>query len=175
MKTIVGLFDDFAQAKSAALELESAGISHEDISVVANNETNQHVVNAEGRSGHAVGHDAKVGAEIGGVAGLLMGLTAFAIPGFGWIAGAGWLAGMIMGAGVGAVAGGLVGLLTHVGVPAEDASYYTEGVRRGGTLIAVRAEEADVARISQILNTRGAANIEERAASYRNEGFVPQV
>ena len=178
MKTIVGLFDDFAQAKNAALEVEKAGIAHNDISVVANNESGQYAPTTPTpptteTTGAAITHDAVVGAEIGGVAGLLMGLTAIAIPGFGWIAGAGWLMGMLMGAGVGALAGGLIGALTHAGVPEEEAAYYHEGVRRGGTLVAVKAEDTQAARVAQILSAHGAVNIDERASTYRNEGFVP--
>ena len=175
MKTVVSLFDDFAQASSAAVELERMGLSHNDISVLANNESGAHGSNTapvEHGMGHAVTKDAGVGAEIGGVLGLLAGLSLFVIPGLGFIAGAGWLAGMLTGAGIGAVAGGLVGALTHVGVPATDAAYYNEGVRRGGTLVAVRADDAGVASIAQVLGTHGAVNIEERAATYRADGFV---
>jgi len=181
MKTIVGLFDDFAQAKQAALDLEAAGISHDDISIVANNEGGRYAANSgetiatdDGTtvSGHAIGHDAKVGAGIGGVAGLVLGLTGLAIPGLGWIAGAGWLMGAILGAGTGAVIGGLVGALTHVGVPHEDATHYTEGVRRGGTLLAVKATDEQAYRVAQILSDGGAVNIDERAEQYRSEGFV---
>ncbi len=179
MKTVVGLFDDYSQAKSAAVEIERSGVSHSDISVLANNETEVHgarTVAASGTGmGHAVTKDAGVGAEIGGVLGLLAGLSLFVVPGLGFIAGAGWLAGMLTGAGIGAIAGGLVGVLTHVGVPHEEAAYYNEGVRRGGTLVAVRAEDISATSIAQVLSTHGAVNIEERAATYRNEGFVPQV
>jgi uncharacterized protein (TIGR02271 family) len=175
LKTIVGLFDDMAEAKKAAHDLEAAGVAHNDISFVANNEGAKHVANTAVPtvSGHAIGHDAVVGAEIGGVAGLLLGLTAFAIPGLGWIAGAGWLMGMIYGAGTGAVVGGLVGALTHIGVPAEDAAHYNEGVRRGGTLLAVKAEDNMAAKVAQILGADGAVNIDERAEQYKQQGFLP--
>ena len=175
MKTIVGLFDDMAAAKKAAHDLEAAGIPHNDISFVASNETQQHASHdtAPTVSGHAIGHDAIVGAEIGGVAGLILGATALAIPGLGWIAGAGWLMGMIYGAGTGLVVGGLVGALTHIGVPAEDAAHYNEGVRRGGTLLAVKSEDSMAARVAQILGADGAVDIDERAAQYKQEGFLP--
>lgn len=185
MKTIVGLFDDMEQAKSAALSLERMGVAHNDISLVANNENGRYAptgaattgtttagTGAPAVTGHAIGHDAVVGAEIGGVAGLLIGLTGLAIPGLGWIAGAGWLMGLVAGAGTGAVIGGLVGALTHVGVPHEDASYYNEGVRRGGILVAVKAQDDQAQQVAQVLSQGGAVNIEERAAQYRREGFV---
>ncbi len=181
MKTIVGLFDTFDEAKKAATDLESAGVGHNDISIVANNENGQYAANSTDTtttgephvSGHAIGHDAVVGAEYGGVAGLLLGLTGLAIPGLGWIATAGWLGGMILGAATGAVVGGLVGALTSVGVPADDASHYNEAVRRGGILLAVRAQDEQAQRVAEILGEDGAVNIDERVDQYRNEGYVP--
>lgn len=177
MKTVVGLFDDYAQARNAALDVERSGISHDDISVLANNGTDsEHVrrdyVDAPSTMGHAITKDAGVGAEIGGVLGLLAGMSLFTIPGLGFIAGAGWLAGMLTGAGLGAITGGLVGMLTHIGVPATDAYYYEEGLRRGGTLVAVRVQDSSAANVARVLNNDGAVNIEERAATYRSEGFV---
>ncbi len=177
MKTIVGLFDSMEQAKKAGLDLEAAGIAHDDISFVANNETGAHAANnaAPTVTGHAVGHDAKVGAGVGGVAGLIIGLTGLAIPGLGWIATAGWLMGAVLGAGTGAIVGGLVGALTHVGVPAEDASHYTEGVRRGGTLVAVRSSDEMAMRVAEILGDDGAVDIDERAKQYASDGYVAPV
>jgi len=178
LKTVVGLFDDMAQAKAAALNLENAGISHNDVSIVANNEGGRYAPvasddNSSSGGGHAIGRDALVGAEIGGVAGLLMAITGFAIPGLGWIAGAGWLMATILGAGTGALIGGLVGALTDVGVPEADAAHYNEGVRRGGTLVAVRAQEDMAMRVAQILGDAGAVNIDERAAQYDQPATLP--
>lgn len=184
MKTIVGLFDRFDQAQSAMQELERAGIPHNDISLIANNATgeyNQYVnrdtttttttAPAEGMTGAGAG--ATTGAVVGGVAGLLMGLGVFAIPGFGPIVAAGWLVSTITGAGIGALAGGLIGALTDIGVPAEEASYYNEGVRRGGTLLAVKAEDNLANSVAQILDDNGAVDIDQRGATYRQEGFLP--
>ncbi len=181
MKTVVGLFDTFEQARKAAQDLENARISHDDISIVANNEGGQYAANPSTTTtedtseyrGHAIGHDAVVGAEIGGVAGLLIGMTGLAIPGLGWIATAGWLGGLLLGAGTGAVIGGLVGALTNVGVPEEDAYHYNEAVRRGGVLLAVRAQDDRAGEVATILGNDGAVNIDERAEQFRNEGTLP--
>jgi len=179
LKTVVGLFDEIAQAKTAALDLEGAGIAHNDISIVANNEGGRYAKSTgdtgtrdAGGTG-AIGQDAAIGAGIGGVAGLLMALSGVVIPGFGWIAGAGWLMALILGAGTGAVVGGLIGALTTVGVPEEDAAHYNEGVRRGGTLLAVKAQDEMAPRVAQILSQDGAVDIDERAAQYAQEGFKP--
>jgi len=179
LKTVVGLFDDWAQAKKAALDVEAEGIPHNDISIVANNEGGKYVPTDGSATpdttttGNAIGQDALVGAGIGGVAGLLVGLSGVVIPGLGWIAGAGWLMATLVGAGTGAVVGGLIGALSSVGVPEEEAAYYTEGVRRGGILLAIKAPDNVAHRVAQIIGDDGAVNIEERAAQYRQEGFQP--
>ena len=115
----------------------------------------------------------KSGAEWGAGIGFLVGLTGLAIPGLGWIAAAGWFAGTILGAGTGAVIGGLVGALTHVGVPHEDAVHYTEAVRRGSVLLAVRADDSAAQSVANVLSNAGAINIDERGATYRQEGWLP--
>lgn len=178
MKTVIGAFDSSIQAEKAAQDIVNAGFTRDDISIVANNEGGQYAPITETTTdgtvtGHAVGRDAKVGAEWGAGIGFLVGLTGLAIPGLGWIAGAGWLMGTLLGAGTGAVIGGLVGALTHVGVPEEEAIHYTEAVRRGSVLLAVRAADDQAVRIANILQSDGAINIDERGAQYRQEGFVP--
>lgn len=178
MKTVVGLFDDYSQASNAVSALEGMGLTSNDISLVANNSTGQYdqyarTAPAADDTTGAVAADATTGAAIGGAVGLLMGLGLFVIPGFGPIAAAGWLTSTLTGAGIGAVTGGLVGLLANAGVPHEEAAYYNEGVRRGGTIVAVRASDDQAHSIAQTLGQYGAVNIEERAAQYRNEGFTP--
>lgn len=179
MKTIMGAFDTNAQAQSAAQALVNAGVPRDDISVIANNEAGAYApytdtADYSTTTGHAVGHDAKVGAEWGAGIGLLVGLTGLAIPGLGWIAAAGWFAGTLLGAGTGAIIGGLVGALTHIGVPEADAAHYTEAVRRGNVLLAVRAEDSSAQRVADVLSNAGAINIDERGAQYRQEGWLPE-
>ena len=95
MKTIIGAFDTTAQAEAASTALLNSGVSQDDISVIANNEAGTYAPVTETTTdgtvvtGHAVGHDAKVGAEWGAGIGFLVGLTGLAIPGLGWIAAAG--------------------------------------------------------------------------------------
>lgn len=180
MKTIIGAFDDTTQAENAARALMNAGVARDDISVIANNEDARYgtvtetTTDGTAVTGHAVGHDAKVGAEWGAGIGFLVGLTGLAIPGLGWIAAAGWFAGTILGAGTGAIIGGLVGALTHVGVPHADAVHYTEAVRRGSVLLAVRSDDTSALSVANVLSNAGAINIDERGAQYRQEGWLPE-
>lgn len=56
--------------------------------------------------------------------------------------GAGIIAPTLAGAGIGAVAGGLVGALTHLGVDEQDAREYEGHVKQGSILLTVHADSA---------------------------------
>lgn len=179
MQTVIGAFDTAAEAEKAAQDLVNAGIARDDISLVANNQGGTYAPITETTSdgttvtGHAVGHDAKVGAEWGAGIGFLVGLTGLAIPGLGWIAGAGWFMGTLLGAGTGAIVGGLVGALTHVGVPHQDALHYHAAVQSGSVLLAIRASEDQAQQVANILESDGAINVDERVAGYQEKGYLP--
>lgn len=170
-KTVIGLFDDVAEARDVIRELVDAGFDRNDISLVANKVASESAPD-EGTgeaSGAATG--AGVGAAVGGVGGLLVGLGAFAIPGVGPVVGAGWLVATLVGAGIGAATGGLVGALADAGVPEEHAQYYSEGVRRGGTLVALNAPDERADRAAEVMRSHGAVDIERRGKQYREGGF----
>jgi hypothetical protein len=148
--TISRLYDNYADAQRAVQGLESAGVPHSDISIVANNSDNWYSGKKVDRDGNGVddraegaGKGAGIGAGLGGAAGLLAGLGLLAIPGLGPVVAAGWLAATAVGAAAGAATGGIVGALTEAGVSKEEAPLYAEGVRRGGTLVTARVPDAD--------------------------------
>lgn len=159
-RTVARMYDSYTDAQATVHDLEAGGIPHDNISVVAN-------VDAHGRAGNedtttkpagtGGGTGAVLGTVLGGGAGLLAGIGALAIPGVGPVVAAGWLVATLTGAGVGAAALGLVGSLTGAGVSKDEAQVYAEGIKRGGSLVTVRADEADAGRIETILAKRGAA------------------
>src|SRR5918997_2944490 len=99
--------------------------------------------------------------ELGG----LLGVAALAIPGVGPLAAAGAIAsGAIpsaaaIGAGAGAVAAGLGGLLKDHGVADNDAGYYEDRIKQGGTFVSVRDDGGfDSERARKILYRNGGHN-----------------
>jgi hypothetical protein len=80
----------------------------------------------------------------------------------------------MLGAGAGAVAGGLVGALMELGVPEEEAHLYTEGIRRGGTLVAVRTSDDLASRAAGILDDHNPIDIDRRSAEWRGDGWTEQ-
>ena len=173
--TVVGLFDTFSQAQTAVQQLVDAGFQRDHISLVANDASGQYAnYNASGdKVKNAAGAGAVGGTAVGGLAGLLVGLGALTIPGIGPVLAAGPLLGVAaLGAGVGAATGSLLNGMVAAGIPKEEAQYYAEGVRRGGTLVTVVATDATAQQASQILNTNHAADVEERGASWRQSGWT---
>lgn len=176
-KTIVGLYDDFATAQQVVQDLLDAGFADEDVSIVANDTagdlSRQRTVSKEDDStlGTGTGVGAGTGAAIGGIGGLLIGLGALAIPGIGPVVAAGPIVAALVGAGVGAVVGGLVGALVDMGVPEEDAHYYAEGVRQGGTLVTVSTPDHMVDEAVMIMERHHPVDIDERGSTWRETGW----
>lgn len=175
-RTVSALFDNYAAASSAVSALEASGISHADISVVANNSDNWHKGETAGDAADDAGKGAGIGAAVGGLGGLLTGLGLMAIPGVGPVVAAGWLVSTAVGAAAGAVvggaAGGLIGGLTDAGVPERDAHVYAEGVRRGGTLVTARVEDSRSSAAQAVLDRSKAVNLPARGDAYRASGWT---
>ncbi len=183
LKTVVGLFDDLGEARRAVNELKSQGFGQNEVSLVANAsaaEYHRYFDNAgsyrtdateTADSSSGAGTGAGIGALLGGLAGLLAGLSIITIPGVGPILGAGPIAATLMGAVAGGVVGGLLGALTDMGVPEEHASYYSEGVRRGGSLVIVKTTGAQVDQATRLLQSFHPVDVEQRVSSWRESGW----
>jgi hypothetical protein len=176
-RTVVALYDNLDTAQTAVKELLDNGFSRDDISVVRTNQQGDYTSgnvndsNANAGDANGIAAGAGIGAVLGGLAGLLVGLGALAIPGIGPIIAAGPIATTLAGAGLGAATGGLVGALADAGIPEGEAGYYAEGVRRGGTLVTVRASEDTVSRATEIMNRYTPVDINQRANEWQSSGW----
>jgi hypothetical protein len=181
--TISRLYGSYDRAAQAVRDLEAVGVPHDSISIVANNADNWYGGNGAGttrrvdrdRDGvddraEGAGAGAGIGAAVGGTAGLLAGLGLMAIPGVGPVVAAGWLAATAAGAVAGGATGGIIGALTQAGVSDDDAHVYAEGVRRGGTLVSARVNDADAARLENVLD-RSSLRTADLRAGYQRSGW----
>ncbi|MFZ5719527.1 MAG: hypothetical protein ACOY5Y_08700 [Pseudomonadota bacterium] len=182
-RTITRLFNSHTEAMSAVTDLEAAGIPHDDISLIASNGDNWHDGHKHDRAGdddneaaEGAGKGATTGGLIGGGAGLLAGLGMLAIPGLGPVVAVGWLAstavGAVAGAAAGGAAGGILGALKDAGHSDDEAEVYAEGVRRGGTLVSVRADEERAEMVERMLHGRSGVDAVDRGAAYRQDGWT---
>jgi len=161
---ISAVFDSHSEAEAAARELRQAGVRDSALSVIARRQEES------GDYGDADTHEAKEKGEgalkgaIGGAGvGALLGIAALAIPGVGPLAAAGAIASSAIpeaaaiGAGAGALTGGLTGLLAKHGVSEEDASYYEDRINSGGVFLSVNITEAGLraGEVRDILGRNG--------------------
>jgi hypothetical protein len=183
-KTVVGLFDTPAEAQSVVQDLVNSGFQRDEISLVANDTKGEYTKYreagaTESSAAEGAGAGALGGGVLGGVLGLLVGVGALAIPGIGPVLAAGPLAAALgtagastlVGAGIGAAAGGVIGALVGAGIPEEDASFYAEGIRRGGTLVMVKASDDMAQNAYDIMQRHGAVDVDKRSGMWRQHGW----
>jgi uncharacterized protein (TIGR02271 family) len=114
---------------------------------------------------------------MGGLAGLLVGIGAIAIPGIGPTVASGWLSttlgSTLLGAGLGAATGGVIGALVGAGIPETDAQVYAESLRRGSSMITVTANSEDEAsRAIKIMRAHNVVDIDRRGEELRKSGWT---
>jgi hypothetical protein len=174
-ETILAVYDTLDMAHSAVRDLTSSGFDRGHIGVAARDYNaadwdQQDVTGSEGSG---------FGALVGGLTGIVMGLTAITIPGIGAIIAAGPLAaalgaatGGAIGAVAGAATGGLVASLVDLGVPSADAENYAEHVRRGGALVSVTVDDSQVEQATSILRRHNPIDVDRRATQWRKKGWT---
>jgi uncharacterized membrane protein len=143
-KTVTAFYETYATAQSAVEDLLHHDIRREDIRILVQEALATDGVRIAEEDPRGVTTGVGIGAVLGGVGGLVLGLTAFP------------LLAALVGAGVGVAAGGLMGLLAELGLPEDEAQYYAAGVRRGGVLVIVHAADDVAERAVSVLATHHA-------------------
>ncbi|MDJ0573370.1 MAG: hypothetical protein QNJ53_30635, partial [Pleurocapsa sp. MO_192.B19] len=102
---------------------------------------------------------AVMGATTGGMLGLIGSLSVLAIPGIGIATEVAVLLGnALLGSGIGAAGGSLVGALIGWGIPEEEAIYYDELLSQGNYVVLVEGTEAEINGAEAILLNRQIRN-----------------
>ena len=156
MPKVIGVFDEQSQAEKAVDEIKSQGISDGEISIAAKEDS---ISREEGDSSYLdqdLTAGAGIGGSLGGVAGLMTGVGALAIPGIGPLLAAGPIAAGLTGAAAGGLAGGLV----DMGIPEERGDYYESQVKEGAILAIVESEQDEIEQIASLMRDEGARDVE---------------
>lgn len=156
----IGTFPSQRDAELALHELRAAGFNMDKVSVIAENGSrNEQLVEGKKAGEQAKGGakaGATAGAATGGIIGLVGSLGVLALPGVGAAAEVGiLLANTVIGGGIGAAGGGLVGALIGWGIPGDRAKYYDERLQAGEYVLLVEGTEAEVRSAEAILASRG--------------------
>lgn len=175
MKSISHIYDSYANAHDAVLDLEKAGVDSANISIIAGKEIARAHSEVHEPPASATGTGAGIGAAAGGTVGLLAGLGLLAIPGLGPVVAAGWLAaaavGAVAGGAAGASGGALIGALRETGMPEENAQLYFDSIKRGGTLVTARVPDSQWDMACAILERHNPIDPYLRGDGYRDEVY----
>ena len=174
MKTVSALFETLGDAQRSISALTGAGFEPDHINLVANAGDADYAghFNEAGKMHDVTAQTTEAGTAIGGLGGLVVGLSFFFIPGVGPVlAAGGLLASLISGAGIGSLAGGVLGTLAGLGVKQEEAHTYAEGIRRGGSLVVVQAAEKRADAAQAILTQNHPIDVSTRSNRWRESGW----
>lgn len=155
---LVGVFDERTTAERAALELEQAGFSHEDVGFVLRDEEvveGGTVVDGPVTDARSALNGAITGGMVGGV---LAAAATFLIPGVGPVLAGGILAAFFGGTVAGTAVGGLLGALRGLGVSEEKARQYEAHIHAGRAVVVVKPG-VRTAEAEAILRSHGAYDL----------------
>lgn len=159
---VTGICKTRVAAESAMDAIIKRGFTRSEISVLMSDATKSKEFGIE------TGTHATDGAGIGGAVGAMLGAMLAAIaavgsslllPGIGLVV-AGPVAAALAGAGAGGVTGGFIGALIGAGIPEHRAKVYDAGIRNGGILLGIEANDKEEAgKLEQLLKDIGAGHV----------------
>jgi hypothetical protein len=161
MTVVTALFNTRPNAEEALQQLETAGVTADQISVVMTDDVRGTHFKLE--EGNKIDEGAAAGATMGGIVGAVLAAVASAgvivIPGLNLVV-SGALAAGLAGLGAGAAAGGLVGGLIGAGIPEHEAKVYEKELKRGSILLAIKSKDsAETKKIKSILESHDGFNV----------------
>jgi uncharacterized membrane protein len=151
MEAKIGVFDTHGKALKAVELLIEKGIDAKAISLIGKAEVIDDHIHV--RSNEVIKDTpAFLGVGAGVVVGVLTGMGVFAIPGFGFLYGAGAAIGAIAGFDIGLVGGGIATLLTSLGIKKDHIIQYHEHLNEGKFLVMLHGTVEQIAKAESILD-----------------------
>ncbi|MEO5673434.1 MAG: general stress protein [Chitinophagales bacterium] len=155
MTTTIGIYETHEQAVAAVKKLKDADFPLRQVSVLGQAEGEKSITEdtadeMSAKAGKGVG----IGALAGSTLGLLTGAGIFAIPGVGFLFGAGALLGAIAGLDLGLLGGGIIGALS-IGLSKEHHEKYDQHLKEGKFMLIVHGTEGEVKWAGDVLKEHG--------------------
>ncbi len=156
MNATIGQYNNHDLAVDAVARLKNAGYPVSQLSILGLAEEevmdeDMHVLPKSPIKTAGLG----AGTVLGTALGILTGVGIFAIPGVGFLYGAGALVGAIAGFDFGLIGGGIASVLSTVGVKDENAERYHSALVQGKYLVVAHGTEEEVKRAGDLLNEHG--------------------
>lgn len=181
-RVVIALYENNDKVREAIQDLVEAGFDGNAISMVAYDPQRAYgkmlwrqalgEESASSENVHNLSEGTGLGALIGSVGGFFAGLLAMALPGIGPVVAAGPLITTLAGAGIGATAGIILGALVETGLPADHARMFTEGIRRGDTLLMVNTSDDRAREAVELLNQHEPIDLDSRLPLASKNGHI---
>ncbi len=154
MNSTIGTYDTHEQAVDAVQILKDSRypVSHLSIMGLLDTESVDEKMHIFPKNTLKMG-GVEAGTVLGTTLGILTGVGIFAIPGVGFLFGAGALIGAIAGFDIGLIGGGIISALVSAGVTDEDAKKYHETLIAGKFLVLAHGSEDEVNKAKELLQT----------------------
>ena len=156
MNATIGIYDTHELAVEAVEELKEEGYHVSKLSIMGRAETEEideqmHMMPKSPLKVAGLG----VGAVLGTTVGVLAGVGLFAIPGLGFLYGAGAVVGAIAGFDFGIIGGGIASALATVGVKDENLKKYHDALDAGKFIVIAHGSEEEVEKARTLLHEHG--------------------
>lgn len=155
MRSIVGVYNTHEKAIAAIEALKDAGYPVKQLSLMGQSSLGDHNLHHISKHEALANAPLAIGVVAGPILGALAGLGLFAIPGIGIVFGAGAVVGALAGLDAGLISGGLVTVLTRLGMQTEKAEVYEAHLKNGKYLIMLEGTEEELFRAQTLLNEHG--------------------
>ena len=164
LSTVIGLFEQWKDAKAALTGLQAMGVDQTAMGLLAGEEAIEEWLEAQHRDMEAVQEDSVApagavgGLAIGELVGLLAGAAVITIPGIGQ----GLAAGAILAAGIGggAVVGTIAGALIGMGAEEEKAHIIAADVEKGHALLTLETTPEAALEAAEVMRKANADTVE---------------
>ncbi len=154
MKSTIGIYDSHEEALEAVKALKKAGYPVNQLSIVGKAELVEDHLHVKSNAPLKMA-GISIGMVIGPILGVLTGVGVFAIPGFGFLYGVGGLIGAIAGLDLGVLGGGIISILTMLGVKEDEVVTYQEHLNKGHFMVIARGELDEISSAREVLHTHG--------------------
>jgi uncharacterized membrane protein len=151
MKTTIGVYASHEKAIEAVQELKQAGYPVEQISLIGKAVIIDDLMHVK-QNRWIKNAPAIIGAILGPILGILTGVKIFAIPGLGFLFGAGAVLGALAGFSLGIVGGGVLSLLAIFVIKSHAVLKYHEHLEEKGFQVIAHGNNEEVNKAKEILD-----------------------
>lgn len=172
-RTIIAIFDVYANAEKAAYEIKERGLRTDNISIIVKDNGNKGYLrpNNDGqicaaqyvsypfrlRRRERISDGIITGGIFGGVIGIVLGAVSMFIPRMGLVAASGPVTGLLSGF----VLGGIIGAVMDMRIPKFKKEEYHRLVYDGNAIFSMKVDEERMSSIIEIVKENGALSVEK--------------